>query len=241
MNIRPQPPILCLSDSQLLFWKRDGELFLKQLLRYVHSPQPKAAYIGASNGDIEEFFELFVAAMEGIGITDCRMIKSSFDEEDEHYLSQADIVLLAGGDVLAGWQVFEETGMKQVILERQEAGALLIGVSAGAIQLGMHWRVTHMSGAVALLPMLKLLPFTIDVHDEKQRWRNLKDTVSLNGKGNVPEFQGYGIPSGGGLFYFPDGTVQAIRHDLVRLSVVDGELEYEQVQPLNEQLTFQMH
>ena len=36
-----------------------------------------------------------------------------------------------------GWTAFEETGLKDKLMERYYAGALLIGISAGAIQLGL--------------------------------------------------------------------------------------------------------
>ncbi len=69
-------PIYLLADSQLLFWKENGNLFLSSIKALLHS-HPKAAYIGVSNGDAPEFYAIFIAAMDGIDIQDCRMIRSA--------------------------------------------------------------------------------------------------------------------------------------------------------------------
>ena len=95
--------------------------------------EPKAAYIGASNGDAPEFFDLFVAAMDGIAIHDCRMIPSAPSEEDYAYLNEADIIMLAGGDTAKGWNVFRENGLVEQIIARYAVGTILMGVSAGAV------------------------------------------------------------------------------------------------------------
>lgn len=95
-------PIYLFADSQLLFWKNKGIPFLDSISPRVMYSSPKAAYIGASNGDAREFYSIFEAAMEGIDIRDCKMIRSSFPGEDESFLNEADIILLGGGDVEMG-------------------------------------------------------------------------------------------------------------------------------------------
>ena len=47
----PIKPIFLLADSQLLFWKENENLFLKTIREHIDNENPKAAYIGASNGD----------------------------------------------------------------------------------------------------------------------------------------------------------------------------------------------
>src|SRR5215216_5548370 len=98
----PLKPILLLADSQLLFWRENGELLIERALKASTRDRPKAAYVGASNGDEPDFYEIFVSAMEGLGIFDCRMIPSTVSEVDLAFLNDADIVLLAGGDVETG-------------------------------------------------------------------------------------------------------------------------------------------
>jgi cyanophycinase len=70
-------PLYLLADSQLLFWKRQDRLLLEAALDGLARDTPLcAAYLGASNGDRPEFYGIFEAALDAIGITDRRMIDS---------------------------------------------------------------------------------------------------------------------------------------------------------------------
>ena len=151
-------PILLFADSQLLFW-RDGEQHL--LERFVTRGQLKAAYIGASNGDDPAFYSIFVSAMEGAGVADCRMIRSAISEADMAFLNDADIILLAGGDVEVGWRVFLNNGLSDHIVRRYFEGALLIGISAGAVQLGL----CGLAADGSLIETFKLVPYIIGAHE----------------------------------------------------------------------------
>src|SRR5215207_3261208 len=137
MQSNPQP-IYLFADSRLLFWRDGGTLFLDSVRRLSTRDSPRAAYIGASNGDDPAYYSIFEAAMEGAGVNDCRMILSSFPPADRSFLNDADIILLAGGDVEKGWGVFVETGMREFVVRRYNEGAVLLGVSAGAVQLGLY-------------------------------------------------------------------------------------------------------
>ena len=81
---------------------------------------PRAAYLGASNGDLPEFYDLFLGAMAEIGIRsgDCLHIPSRPGPKELDFLADADLVLLAGGDVQRGWREFETSGLKDKIVER---------------------------------------------------------------------------------------------------------------------------
>lgn len=209
-------PIFLLADSQLLFWREEEGPFLARARRLLDEDRPgrslQAAYLGASNGDAPEFYELFEAAMDEIGIRDCRMIPSDPQPEDLAFLGEADLVLLAGGDVERGWDVFERTGLRDAIAQRYYAGALLFGVSAGAVQLGLKgW-----SADEKIFDTFRLVPFVIDVHDEPG-WSRLGQVVPRAGE----HARGFGIPSGGGALYHPDHSVEPVRHPLVEMSRTD--------------------
>ena len=210
-------PIFLLADSQLLFWREEtGEPFLARARWLLEEDEPgksfKAAYLGASNGDAPEFYELFVAAMAEIGIKDCRMIPSNPQPEDRSFLHQADLVLLAGGDVERGWDVFELTGLRDAVSQRYYGGSLLIGVSAGAVQLGLKgWNEEE-----KIFDTFRLVPFVIDVHDEPD-WQRLSQIVPRAGE----HARGFGIPSGGGALFHPDYSVEPVRHPLVEMSRTD--------------------
>ena len=158
-------PLYMLADSQLLFWKDGSHLFLGRIREQLDSLSPKAAYIGASNGDSPEFYSLFQAAMSGIDVPLCRMIPSSPSEEDRKFLASADLVLLAGGDVAEGWNVFEKNGMKEMIAQKRYDGSVLVGVSAGAVQLGLATLLESTTMTKRLL--FQFTPFHVEAHDEQ--------------------------------------------------------------------------
>lgn len=217
MKANPQP-IYLFADSQLLFWSEGGELFLNSIRRLVARDSPKAAYVGASNGDAPEFYSIFEAAVGGAGVHRRRMILRSFSAEDQSFLREADIILLAGGDVERGWRVFTETGIREFIIRRYYEGAVLMGISAGAAQLGLYGYVERGASPPELVGTFKLVPFVIDAHDEKQKWGRLRRAIRLlDGAA-----KGIGIPAGGGLIYYPDQRVEAIRRPLSEFSIEGG-------------------
>jgi cyanophycinase len=146
--------------------------------------------------------------VDAIGITDRRMIDSSFGPDDRASLECAQLIVLAGGDVRLGWNTFEKTGMKEVILGRYAHGAVLVGVSAGAVQLGRYGTVeTPESPPTELLDLFNLVPVIIDTHDERAEWARLSRTIQLL-QGAAT---GLGIPSGGGVIVHPDATIEPLR------------------------------
>lgn len=213
-------PIYLFADSQLLFWQCQGKLFLQNIIHHltiVDDLSPKAAYIGASNGDMPEFYDIFVVAMASVGITDCKMISAFYDSEDKEFINDADIILLAGGDVTLGWKTFHAVGLDKVIRQKYQDGCLLIGVSAGAVQLGMCTIAETLTDTTVakdeVINTLQIIALAISVHDEKNDWHSLKQLVS-----NKEGFhKGIGIPTGGGLIYHNDLSVEPIRYPLQEL------------------------
>jgi cyanophycinase len=209
-------PIFLLADSQLLF-VRDDESVLARARRLFEEDEPgkdiKAAYIGASNDDAPEFYELFVGAMGSAGITTTRHIYAEPTKNDKEFLDEADLILLAGGDTRRGWLALERNGWPQKLIERYYAGALLIGVSAGAVQLGLKgW--SEEDGSFRTFDTLRLVPFILDAHDEPG-WTHLLGMVPKAGE----HARGFGIPAGGGAVYHPDYSVEPIRHPLTEVSL----------------------
>jgi peptidase E len=212
-------PIFLLADSQLLFWRDEEGSVLDRVRRLMEEDEPgkeiRAAYIGASNGDAPEFYDLFVAAMDAVGIKHTRHIPSEPMEDEKEFLEQADLILLAGGDVRRGWEVFERNGWQQKLTERYYAGALLLGVSAGAVQLGLKgW--DEEDGKFRTFDTLRLVPFVVDAHDEPG-WAQLLRVVPKAGE----HARGFGIPTGGGAVYHPDYSVEPVRHPLTEVSLTE--------------------
>jgi len=204
-------PILLLADSQLLFWRENGELVIERIVGATTRDQLKAAYVGASNGDQPDFYAIFVAAMEGVGVFDCRMIPAALSEVDLAFLNDADIILLAGGDVESGWRVFLTNGLSEHIVRRYSEGASLIGVSAGAVQLGL----CGLAADGSLIETFKVVPFIVGAHEEAKNWKTARELLRLSGTGK----KAIGLPTGGGAIYYPDNTVESLRHPLVELTI----------------------
>ena len=198
-------PIVLLADSQLLFWRENDRLLLERVLK-----GPKAAYIGASNGDNPDFYAIFVATMEGAGGFDCRMIPSAVSDADLAFLNDADIILLAGGDVELGWRTFVSNGLNNHIVRRYFEGATLIGISAGAVQLGL----CGLAADGSLIETFKLVPFVIGAHEESHNWKTTRDLLRLS----PTNMRAIGLPTGGGAIYHPDQTLEPLRHPLVELT-----------------------
>lgn len=213
-------PIYLLADSQLLFW-RDGESLFLESIRRAGLSSPRAAYLGASNGDRLEFYRLFESAMDQIGVTDRRMIRSAFPPEEAAFLAQADIILLAGGDPDAGWLVLSSTGMRTILARRHAEGATLIGVSAGAMHLGAYGWTERDATAADVWPALACCPFAVSSHDEQRDWQSLTATVaSLRGVAS-----GLAIRSGGGVICHADGSLQAVRYPAQEFLWIDNAVQ----------------
>jgi hypothetical protein len=217
-------PIFLFADSQLLFWHGDNGLLLNRVLDALsgdpYDAPLKAAYLGAANGDMREFYDLFVAAMEGINIFDCRMIPAIPLPEDEAYLAEANVIVLAGGDPWRGWTVFRENGFIERLVERYYSGAVLIGISAGAMHLGLKGWSDHPHLPHQQFDTLKLVPYVVDAHQEPS-WRYLQHVVRSLGEG----VHGIGIPAGGGAIFHPDWSIEPIRHSLIEFTLVDDQIQ----------------
>lgn len=203
-------PIYLLADSRLLFRSADGQQGLAERLLADLPPGPhSAAYLGASNGDEPAFYEIFEAAMDQLGIHRRRHIKAAATEEDLAFLAGCHLILLAGGDVGTGWRALESNGSARLVAERYRQGAVLVGVSAGAVQLGQGWLEPEND---AFLRTLGLLPFLIDAHDEPD-WRHLRQSLA-----HAPDYVGgLGIPLGGGAVVAPDMTVEPLEKPVLEL------------------------
>jgi cyanophycinase len=211
---RPLRPVYLLADSRLLFPHAGGEPLLALARRHL-PPAPRAAYVGASNGDDPAFYAIFAAAAEAAGIAACRMIPSLPADEDRAFLEAADLVLLAGGDVERGWRTLVANGVGEAAVRRFRAGAVLVGVSAGAVQLGLLGWPEGEADPDAAFPTFGLVPFVVSVHDEASDWSALRRIVRSRGGG----LEGLGIPAGGGAAVHPGGALEVLRRPACRLAV----------------------
>jgi len=211
-------PLYLLADSQLLFVKSGGDSLAERLRAELDSSKPSAAYIGASNGDQPEFYELFLAAMQTMEISDCRLVPSQPSREDTLFLENAGLIVLSGGDVERGWQVFEQNGLKELLPKKRFDGAVLVGISAGAVQLGLGCLST--SAQPKQIDMFRFAPFYVGAHDEGNDWFDLRALVNLA----QSDARAIGLPAGGGAVYYSDGTLEPLRKSLIEIMKEDSKI-----------------
>ena len=197
-------PIFLLADSQPLFKTFQGKYLLTDALQSFDHDTLRAAYLGASNDDNPAYYEIFTSAIQPYGIKESRMIQRTFSAQEQDFLQNAQIILLAGGDTRNGWLWMEENGAAEIIRERYVKGSILIGVSAGAVQLGICAYLAEQNGDISLYDTLRLVPFCIDAHQEKNDWRELKKAL---GKNNMRAF---GLPFGSALVYHSEHQMQPL-------------------------------
>ncbi len=211
-----QKPILLLADSQNLFWQLKGRYFLS--LFFEGDLPQSAAYIGASNDDRAEYFEIFKAAMDTAGIRQKFFIRKTFDSTDRQHLQEADLILLAGGDIQKGWHIIKKSGMAGIICDRFYHGAYLMGISAGAVQIGL----VGFDARGQTFETLKCLPLAVDVHQESDQWQRLKTVLQSLQNQYV---QGIGLPKGSGIIYHPDHSIEAVRKPVSLFEQTDSGLK----------------
>ena len=203
----PFAPLFLLADSRLLFPTSENPSLLDRVRRHLPD-DPSSAYLGAANGDDADAWALFEAAMDGAGIRRRRMVRSAFPDDDRAWLAEAELVVLAGGDPERGWRLFRQAGIDDVLRERYAAGAVLLGVSAGAVHLGWD----H----------LDLVPALVGAHEEREGWADLARRV----RRSPTPVRGLGLPFGGGLVCHPDGTIEPLRLPVHELVPEGGDLRH---------------
>jgi cyanophycinase len=205
------PPIHLLADSSLLF--KDGGALLRRLAESIAAEKPSAAFIGAASGDDPNAYAIFEAAMDMAGIESRRHVGARYSAMDHICLSAADLIVIGGGDPARGIEIMRATDMLATVVQRFLGGALLVGVSAGAVLIG-----EEVPGEPAVQGM-NLVPFVVGVHDESDDFASLRQAVAAK-----PGRRGIGIPFGGGVLFHRPNVLEPIGKALVELIEVGGEV-----------------
>lgn len=210
-------PIFLVSDSYALFSAYRSQALVKTIRATCETDDPKAAYIGASNGDDPLFYTIFEAAMDLAGIQARRMVRATFTRDDVAVLESADLILLGGGNPAAGWRALESGGVLHILRDRYYAGAVLVGVSAGAMLFGEKGFYSAPAGSVELFNALRLVPWIIEAHDEAQGWSRLQRAITESG------VRGLGLPAGSGVIFHPDNSLEPIHRPILHFMSIGND------------------
>lgn len=156
-------PLVFLADSQLLFAGPNSVGFHAWLR--LHVAGKRGVYLGASNGDVADFYQMGRDAFTSLG--------GQLDWQSMHESALSpdyDFYLLAGGDVALGWRYLSLPEVNNALQLARDKGALFLGVSAGAMHLA-HAFTAPVEEAQTFLDWLTAV---VAVHEEHQHWPTLQ-------------------------------------------------------------------
>ena len=96
-------------------------------------------YLGACNGDDLSSFQIFEAACRKLPPLEVRHLRVSAPavaDDMARLEDEAALIVLAGSDVRRGWQAMCSCGLDSAVRRAVARGAVLLGVSAGAVLMG---------------------------------------------------------------------------------------------------------
>ncbi len=171
---------------------------------------PSVAWIGAANGDKRQWFERAAEALRkryGATVHFARTVPAPDRDlvETRRILDDAQLILLGGGDPALIAEHLVSSGLDEIVVRRRREGAVLVGVSAGAIGLCRYWvRFPEDEAALeapARYACIGAVPIVCDCHDEESDWEELRALLDAWRReepgGSV---DAYGIPMGGALW-----------------------------------------
>jgi cyanophycinase-like exopeptidase len=136
-------------------------------------------------------------------------------EHDRAVVDRADLVFVSGGDPTHGAKVLARTGAAGWLREAHARGTPLMGVSAGAIDLGAWWidwpeDEDAPEEQLDLVPCVGVLPGCVfDTHDEEDGWEELH-VVSRLLERRREKARCFGIPTTGALVFDAQGAMEVV-------------------------------
>ncbi len=188
------------------------------------SKHPSVAWIGAAHGDTPGGFTRTAAFLgKRYGAT---VLHAHCDRVDEarKIVAGADLVYLGGGDVRLLTDRLRSAGLDETIRRRHADGAVVLGVSAGAIALTPCWiDFPDEEGPPVRFTCLGAVNIAIDAHDEDSDWEELRALLAVWGE-EAPDavVEAYGIPTSGALELDGQGTVTTLGRAPKRLRLDHG-------------------
>jgi peptidase E len=124
--------------------------------------RPRALWLGTASGDAPEYAARFEAAYRTLGAeTD---VLAASDEGAADRIAEADLVVVGGGNTLALLEAWRARGWDALLARAWEQGAVLSGVSAGALCWFAEGVSDAIPGQLVALPALGLVSASVCVH-----------------------------------------------------------------------------
>lgn len=209
-----------------------GDEFHDRAFARVAHGAPVVTYLGAANGEQPRWFRAIERALGkryGAKVLHARAGSETEIAEARPILAGADVIYVGGGDVALLAERLVGSGLDVIVRERYRAGALLIGVSAGAIGLTAYWVRFPEDDPTLEHPTrfrcIGALPLAVDVHDEASDWEELRALLWAWGHEEPDAIvDGFGIPSRGALEIDPAGVPKPLGPPAKRLRLENGKI-----------------
>jgi dipeptidase E len=141
------------------------------VLRQARAARPAVSFLATARGDSDSCVARFYAAFSRY---ECRPSHLPFFErtpELRDYLLRQDVIYVGGGNTRSMLAVWREWGLPGLLKEAWEAGAVLAGVSAGAICWYQHGVTDSHAGRLTVLECLGFLSGSCCPHYDGERER----------------------------------------------------------------------
>lgn len=209
-----------------------GDDFHDRAFAHLSHGAPVVAYLGAANGEQPRWYRAIERALGkryGAKVLHARAGTEAEIAETRRVLAGADVIYAGGGDVALLADRIVGSGLDAIVRARHRAGALLIGVSAGAIGLTAYWVRFPDDDPTLERPTrfrcIGAVPIAIDVHDEAADWEELRALLWAWGHEEPDAIvEGFGIPSRGALEIGPDGVPTPLGPPPKRLRLERGKV-----------------
>ncbi|CAM3542024.1 peptidase E [Rouxiella silvae] len=179
------------------------------ILSLTHKDSPRILYISTASGDmperIEQFEHKFTSA--GYEVSSLALFRTPYPTSNQvdDLISKADVIFVAGGNTRAMLAIWREFSIDQLVKSAMRRGAVLCGVSAGAIcwfDLG-H---SDSGGGYSLIPGLGLITGVMCPHFGAEAGREASFNALLAEQNILPAY----AADDGVALHFRDGKLHKI-------------------------------
>ena len=167
--------------------------------------QPKIGYIGNANGDISLRIDRFYKRFSSFDATLSHLLETDFKDNANAWIKQQDIIYVGGGHTANMLDTWFETSVADALRQAAESGAILCGVSAGAVCWYDH-ALSDSSGILAPLTALGLLKGSCCPHYSTEPLRQIAFSEHI-AKGLISD--GIAIDDGVAVLTSSNGSVTA--------------------------------
>ena len=196
----------------------DSEVIHSQAISAILDESP-IAFLPAANPD-PTYGEAFLSYYRELGAPPGYVVpvhdqQSARDPVNYRRLAQAGLIFIGGGDTARLIEAVEGTPVIEAIAEAFDSGAVIVGVSAGAMLLG-KWGLSSDTGKI--LPGWGWVSDSIIVpHYTAERSPQVRDALRL-----YPETVALGLPDCVALALGPDGELETWTETLQQITVTIG-------------------